>query len=480
MRTRLSLVQGISPAMSVQLRDQIQLLERVVENRTSDPVESESLTGSLRDYRDPRGADLFSRVDDFYRWQDGRRARGYWPYAKSTETAPRPTCSAKDDRGHPFAGVNFSSQDYLGLSSHPSIIDAAKAAIDAYGVHSAGSQCFLGNTRYSLALQHTIADFLGLEHVVLYPTGWAAGYGAIKGLVRADDHVVIDVLGHACLQDGAAAATRNIHFYSHLNVQAVRRQLRRIRAHDTTNGILVVTEALFSMDSDTPDIGALQDLCREYNARLLVDVAHDLGNIGADGTGHIGLQQMLGQVDIVMGAFSKTFATNGGFVACGSPAVAEYLKYFGSSGTFSNALSPSQAAIALRAFEIVRSNEGRALRAALMRNVLSLRGELEHAGMEVYGDPSAIVSVKMGDEAFARIVSKHLPHLGVVANLVEFPAVPRGNARFRLQVMATHTPANIRELVKRFLVTVETARIVHDCRRERMTAEQPIACAVGA
>jgi glycine C-acetyltransferase len=426
--------------------------------------EPDSLSGSLRDYRDPHGPDLFGRVDGFYRWQNGRRRSGYWPYAKSSETAPLPICAARDDRGMPLQGVNFSSQDYLGLSSHPVIIDAAKAAIDEYGVHSAGSQCFLGNTRYSLALQRAIGDFLQMPNVVLYPTGWAAGYGAIKGLIRADDHVVMDMLGHACLQDGATAATRNIHYYAHLNLDSLRRQLRRIRERDTANAVLVVTEALFSMDSDTPELAAMQALCHEYDARLLIDVAHDLGNIGADGTGHLGLQLMLGKVDLVMGSFSKTFATNGGFVACQSIAVAEYLRYFGSAGTFSNALSPMQAAVALRAFEIVRSDEGRALRASLMTNILSLRGALNRAGMEVCGEPSAIVSVKVGDEAFARIVSRLLPERGVIANLVEFPAVAKGSARFRLQVMATHQPEHIQRLMERFLAAVTVGANIYGDR----------------
>jgi 7-keto-8-aminopelargonate synthetase-like enzyme len=268
--------------------------------------------------------------------------------------------------------------------------------------------------------------------------------------VRAEDHVVIDGLAHNCLQDGAIAATRNIHLHGHLNLQSVRRHLNRIRARDTQNGILVITEGLFSMDSDTPDITAMQDLCREYNATLLVDVAHDLGNIGEDGTGHIGLQAMLGKVDIVMGSFSKTFASNGGFVSCASPEVKEYLRYFGSSGTFSNALSPVQAATVLKAFEIVQSEEGRSLRSTLMRNVLYLRAELNRLGMEVIGNPSAIVSAKVGDEALARLVSQRLPSLGVIANLVEFPAVAKGSARFRLQVMASHSRSDIDQLIGRF------------------------------
>ena len=423
-----------------------------------DDLPLETLTGSLREYRDPRGVDLFARVRDFHRWQDLRRHHGLWPYSKSTDEAPKPTTSAKDDAGRAFRGVNFASQDYLSLASHPAIKDAAKTAIDEYGVHSAGSGAFLGNTRYSLALERTISEFLNYEHTLLYPTGWAAGYGVIRGLIRADDHVVIDGLAHNCLQDGAIAATRNIHLHGHLNLQSVRRHLNRIRARDKENGILVITEGLFSMDSDTPDIAAMQDLCREYKATLLVDVAHDLGNIGEDGTGHIGLQSMLGRVDIVMGSFSKTFASNGGFVACNSPEVKEYLRYFGSSGTFSNALSPVQAATVLKAFEIVRSDEGRNLRSALMKNVLYLRSELARIGMDVIGNPSAIVSAKVGDEALARMVSQKLPALGVVANLVEFPAVAKGSARFRLQVMANHTKSHIDDLIGRLYSALDEVR----------------------
>ncbi|MDE2473544.1 MAG: aminotransferase class I/II-fold pyridoxal phosphate-dependent enzyme [Alphaproteobacteria bacterium] len=405
------------------------------------------LSGSLREYRDPKGTDLFARVNPFFEWQDMRRQNGFWPYSRSTDTAPQPLCRVKDDAGRPICGVNFASQDYLNLSSNPAIKAAARAAIDEFGVHSAGSGAFLGNTKYSLILEQAISDFLQLEHTLLYPTGWAAGYGVIRGLVRAEDHVVIDALAHNCLQDGALAATPNVHLHRHLSLPSVRRLLHHIRAHDTRNAILVITESLFSMHSDTPDIRAMQELCREFGARLMVDVAHDLGNLGDDGRGQIGRQKMTGKVDLVMGSFSKTFASNGGFVACNSAAVREYLRYFGSSGTFSNALSPVQSATVLKAFEIVSSEEGGNLRAELMRNSLYLRGALASEGLEVLGDPSAIVSIKIDDEGFARIVSQRLGALGAIVNLVEYPAVARGSALFRLQVMAKHTRDNIDRLV---------------------------------
>ena len=433
------------------------------DNRMPDPKQStaptEALTGSLRDYRELRGPDLLGRVERFFRWQDLRRQHHLWPYSRSIEEAPGTQCAARDDTGKRFAGINFSSQDYLSLASHPAIKDAAKAAIDEYGVHSAGAPAFLGNTKYSLALERTIADFLRMQHTVLYPTGWAAGFGVIKGLVRPSDHVVIDGLAHSCLQEGAEAATRNVYLHRHLDIDSARRHLTRIRAHDTENAILVVTESLFSMDSDTPDIAALQDLCREYHAALVVDVAHDLGNLGEDGRGHLGLQQMLGRVDIVMGSFSKTFASNGGFVACNSASVREYLKFYSAPQTFSNALSPPQAAIVLKAFDIVTSGEGRALRNQLMANVRHLRGALVEAGFEVLGEPSAIVPVMIHAEGLARLVASRLPALGVVANLVEYPAVAKGSARFRLQVMAKHSRKNIDDVVDRLRTAYHQAQV---------------------
>jgi glycine C-acetyltransferase len=421
----------------------------------------------MRDFRVPGGADLLGRTEGFFKWQDLRRQNGLWPFSRATEDGPSTVCLAQDDRGNTMRGVNFASQDYLSLSSHSGIKETAKQTIERCGVHSAGSPALVGNTSYSVALERRIADFLKMEEVVLYPTGWAAGFGVIKGLVRSADHVVMDMLSHSCLQEGANAATNNIHLFRHLDNDYCRNILTKIRAKDTENGILVVTEGLFSMDSDTPDLVALQALCHEFNATLVLDVAHDLGNLGDDGRGHIGIQDMLGKIDIVMGSFSKTFASNGGFVACNSRAVKEYLRFYSAPATFSNALSPVQAAIVLKAFEIAASAEGHALREQLMTNVLALRDQLREAGLDYYGDPSAIVCVKMGSESLARLVSRRLPELGMVANLVEFPAVPKGAARIRMQVMANHSEKNISDAVR----ILKTAKA--EAERELDGMQQP-------
>jgi glycine C-acetyltransferase/8-amino-7-oxononanoate synthase len=194
-------------------------------------------------------------------------------------------------------------------------------------------------------LEEELAETLGTEYVLLFPTGWAAGFGVVTALVRPYDYIVMDELAHACLQQGASAATQNIVRIRHLSTDAAREAICKIRSNDTRNGILVITEGLFSMDADSPDIVSLQTTCREYNATLLVDVAHDFGAMGPGGTGQVGSSGMLGKVDVVMGSFSKTFASNGGFVAVRSRAAKQFIQIYAGPWMFSNALSPIQAAV---------------------------------------------------------------------------------------------------------------------------------------
>ncbi len=400
---------------------------------------------SMAHFARPSGADLLGRTRRFSDWVTDRQAAGLWPYSRTLHAAVAPVTSIEYDDGARGAGLNFASQDYLAMNNRPEIIEAAQRAMRDFGVHSAGSAVLLGNTSLSKDLERELGEFLQCQHVLLFPTGWAAGFGVIAGLVRPNDHIVLDELSHACLQTATHAATRNIVPVPHLNIDAMIAAVRKIRAEDTHNGIMVVTETLFSMDSDTPDLARLQAACRELGATLMVDVAHDLGALGPGGTGYLGFQKLLGQVDLVMGSFSKTFASNGGFVATQSLAVRHYLKAFGGPHTFSNALSPMQAAIVLAALRTIRSAEGDRLREDLLRAVKVLRGAFAARGITCMGQPSAIVPVPVGQEAVARIASWLMFQRGVLANLVEFPAVAVGRARFRMQVMATHTGAQAEE-----------------------------------
>ena len=334
-------------------------------------INTASLSKSIAHFARPTGPDLLARTHRLYQWVEARRDSGVWPYVRSLDSAPTSTTAIHYETGHAGGGINLASQDYLGLSSHPAVIVAAKEAIDKFGVHSAGSGALLGNTSLSVQLEKEIAELLHMKHALLFPTGWGAGFGVVVALVRSNDHIVMDELAHACLQQGAQAATSNIVSVRHLETEAFREAISSIRKKDVQNGILVITEGVFSMDADSPDIRALQAICREYGATLMVDIAHDFGSLGPNGTGQIGLQGMLGDIDIVMGSFSKTFASNGGFVAVNSPEAKQFIQIYAGPWMFSNALSPVQAATILQALRIVRSPEGNLLRDRLMTAIFS-------------------------------------------------------------------------------------------------------------
>ena len=417
-----------------------------------------SLEGTAAQFAQPRGADLLRRTEAVEAWHDARSRDGLWQYARSLEGAPYPIASIRDEAGVGARGINFASQDYLSLASHPQVAEAAERALREAGPHSAGSAVLLGNTRISLALEEAIAVLVRTEHVALFPTGWGAAFGAITALVQAQDHIVIDQFAHASLRQGASAATPNVSINRHLDVGHVRQLLGAIRARDLEHGILVVTEGLFSMDSDTPDLAALQALCHEFGATLLVDVAHDLGAMGPGGGGCIAQQGMLGKIDLVMGAFSKTFASNGGFVATASRAVKRHLQLYAGPHMFSNALSPVQSAVILECIGIVRSEEGDSLRADLLRNIMGLRAMLADEGLTCMGIASPIVPVLIGGEKVSRLVGKMLFEQSVFVNQVEFPGVPVGASRLRLQLMSNHNMQQIKRAAPVIGQTVARAR----------------------
>lgn len=421
-------------------------------------LETDAFTKHLGMFTHPKGAHLTERTKPLGDWLAQRIDFGTWPYSRALETSPATDARLKSSNGITVEGVNFGSQDYLGLASHHAVHDAAIRALADYGPHSAASAILQGNSSLSRELETALSEHLLTEHVLLFPTGWAAGFGTIVGLVRPNDHVVLDQNSHACLMQGARAATDKHTFFRHNDVADARRKLQKIRAKDTENAILVVTEGIFSMDSDSPDIFALQEACREFNAVLLVDVAHDLGASGLQGTGQLGLQGMLGKVDLVMGAFSKTFSSNGGFLATHSASARHFVSIYGGSHAFSNALSPIQAGIVCEALRIVRSTEGDDLRARSRRNIEQLRAAFEAEGLECYGQPSPIVPVGVGDERLAKLTARALEANGLIANMVEYPAVARGRARFRFQVMATHTPRHIDTAVSIFRRSLAEAR----------------------
>jgi 7-keto-8-aminopelargonate synthetase-like enzyme len=409
------------------------------------------MSQSIAHYRNPSGPDLLKRTERFYEFIQSRAEHGFWPYARALETAAGPHATFSDVTATRREGINFASQDYLGLGRHPRIVEAGIAALKEFGPHSAGSAVLSGNTRLSLALEAALSGLLGMEHVTLYPTGWAAGYGAIAAFVRPRDFIVMDYLCHACLQQGAAAATAQINHFIHNDAENLKDRLKSIRAKDTRNGIMVITEGLFSLESDSPDLAALQSACREFGATLLVDVANDLGAMGPGGGGTLAAQGLAGKADLVMGTFAKVFASNGGFLASHSPAVKQFAKYYGNPHMYSNALSPVQASVAGEAIGIVRSPEGDELRQRLTASVSALREGFMAEGITCPGSPSPIVLLPFGDDRLARLASRRVASSGVFVDLVEYPAVPIEQARLRMQVMATHEADHLKEGVRRIM-----------------------------
>jgi 7-keto-8-aminopelargonate synthetase-like enzyme len=408
-------------------------------------IESGALEGSFADFVRLSGKSLERRTQHYHDWRKKRVEHGVWSFSTQLQSAPGPEATVLDAAGTERTGVNFASYDYLGLSTHAEVRSAAIDAINQYGLQVAGAPILQGNSPLSVRLQHALAGMLALEHVALFPTGWAAGFGVITALIRPKDHVVLDQYAHNCCVQGATAATHNVHRVRHLSTDAFVRQLRRIRATDTENAILVVTEGIFSMNGDSPDLAALQNACHDYEATLLVDTAHDLGAVGPGGTGAVGLQGLLGNVDLVIGSFSKVFGANGGFAATSSPAIGEYLRAGAPSRTFSNALSPHQCAAVLKAVEIVRSAEGDVLREKVSQLSQVLRETLAASKVVCLGQPGPLVPALLGRESVGRITAALCFDHGVFANLIEYPAVSVGACRLRMQVMATHTFAQVRQ-----------------------------------
>ena len=352
---------------------------------------------------------------------------------------------------HALRGLDFASQDCLGLSTHPEIVAAAGDILRRFGVRSVCAAPEAGDPGLAVALERRIADFLQMEAALLCPTGRAAVRTVIRGLVRPADHVVIDAAIRGGLREDAEEATDNIQPFRHLDADHCRDRLQAIRAQDARNGILVVTESLSPLDSGTPDLAALRAACDAHGATLLVDVAQDLGCLGEDGRGHLGLQDMLGRADLVTGSFSRSFASNGGFVAARTRAVTACLRV-GEAAL--QALSPIQIAVILKAFAVIDAAEGRERRARLMRNVLNLRTALRDRAMSVCGEPCTSVSVEIGFGERARRVAHHLSDLGLLADL----AALEDTGRLRLHVTAGHSDAEIARAASCVAAALDLAR----------------------
>lgn len=376
-------------------------------------------------------------------WIQQRRETGLWPYGLCQLGPVSTYAQVKHPSGVVLEGINLTTVDYLGLSQDERLKHAAMRAIEEHGFHTPSSGPLMGNSLASYDLERSIAKLLKRGDSFLCPTGWAAGFAAISGIVRPDDIVVMDELAHQCLQQGAYASTPNVQIFKHLDNNDLESQLRTIRDTNTTSAVLVVTEGLFSMDGDAPDLRGLTSLCQRYGAMSLVDIAHDFGATGPRGTGTIGAQGVEEDVDIIVGSFSKSLGTNGGFISSKTLAAQWTQLCFGGPYTFSTAVSPIQVAIAAEALKLVSGPEGDTLRTKLLDNVTHARDAAAARKLTVLGAPSPIVPVLIGREQHSRLAGLLSFKKGLIATCLEFPVVQRGAARYRLSMSPRLTFADI-------------------------------------
>lgn len=392
------------------------------------------LEGSALHFVQYAGTDFRTRYQAFDAWITNRRDHEVFPFGLSWKP--------KALQGQSNL-INFGSHDYLGLSHHPAVINAAKEAVELYGIHNASSQALTGRTELNDLVEQRLSRILGTETCVLFPTGWMAGFGVLSGLANARDTIVLDKLAHNCLQCGAQAATQNILKFRHNDMKHLEQLLKSCREKDQANGLFVVTETHYSMNSDGPDMVELFRIIDQYNAILIIDVAHDLGANGAYGLGLLENINLKNRENVVvMGAFSKTFASNGGFIA-GPMSMRNQVMFSSPSYVFSSGISTFQCAVILKTLDIAFSEEGDVLRKQLRSLERYANNLLRNLDFEIDGNQSQIIPVVIGMEGEARLMSNIVLKNNLVCNLVEFPAVPKNRAILRLLLKATHTKSDI-------------------------------------
>lgn len=426
---------------------------------TNKVVDRNNFMPNVVEWYKTAGKDLFQRT---HKCSDETRMCMKFhlhPYFKTSLQAPLTEGKGYDYGLNHFEGANFASQDYMGLSTHKSNVEEYINVVKEYGTQSGGTAATFGLQPYVHMFAKEMADYLGVADVIVYPTGWMAGYGVTKALLRPWDHVVMDKLTHNCMQEGIRAATPNVHAIEHLNDKAIIEKVKQIREEDPHNAILVVTESLYSMDSDNADLVFLQKECKKYGAFLLFDMAHDLGAIGEIGKGAVETQNLtdLSNV-IIMGSGSKILGANIGFVGCSDPKLIDYLRHSSPTYIFSTVTAPSSCAVALNSLRIIRSPEGAEFRKKLMDNSIYLRQKLTESGFKCLGGPSALVPIFVGDELLCRIIWRLLVNKGAILNGVEFPSVPKKMARLRAQLQPNHTKEQLDFLVEKMKESYKEAQ----------------------
>ena len=386
----------------------------------------------------PLSVDIFKKCYDF-RDADIVRETGLYPYFRTISSAQDPIVTMN---GHDV--VMLGSNNYLGLTNHPEVKEAAQAAIAKYGTGCAGSRFLNGTLDIHEQLEEKLARFMNKPSAVTFSTGFQVNLGAISALVERGDVVYLDKLDHACIIDGARLGFGTVLKFDHNDMDDL---ARRLELRDPAKPAMIVVDGVFSMEGDIVSLPRLVELAGEHGCRVMVDDAHGVGVLGAHGRGtaeHFGVED---RVDLIMGTFSKSLASVGGFIA-GEERVIDFIKHRARSLIFSAAPPPASVASVLKAIEIIEREPER--RERLWENTRFMAEGLRGLGFDTGDSQSPVIPVVAGEDRLAFFLARRLQDEGVFVNPVVAPAVPPGRALIRTSYMATHTREHLERALAAF------------------------------
>jgi 8-amino-7-oxononanoate synthase len=376
------------------------------------------------------------------------KEKGLYPYFRSIESA-QDTEVVIDGK----KVLMFGSNSYLGLTNHPKIKEAAKAAIEKYGTGCAGSRFLNGSLDIHLTLENRLAEYVGKEAAVLFSTGFQVNLGVISCLLDRNDYLLLDEYDHASIIDGSRLAFARTIKYAHNDMQDLRRKLSRL-PEDAAK--LIVSDGIFSMEGDLVNLPEMVEIANEFGANIMMDDAHSLGVIGFNGSGTASHFNLTEDVDLIMGTFSKSLASLGGFIA-GSTETIEYIKHRARSLMFSASMPPSAVASVIAALDIIESEPERIDK--LWANTEYAKKLLLEAGFDIGHSNSPIIPVYIRDNIKTFMITNILQQNGVFVNPVVSPAVPSDSSLIRFSLMATHSFDQIESAIEKLSAAFKAVNV---------------------
>jgi glycine C-acetyltransferase len=342
--------------------------------------------------------------------------------------------------------LNFCSNNYLGFANHPKLQKAAQAAIRKYGVGPAAVRTIAGTMDLHNELEERIAKFKGAEAAITFQSGFAANLGTIQALVGKKDVVFSDELNHASIIDGCRLSGARIVRYAHCDPNHLEQVIKE--NEDTYQKAIIITDGVFSMDGDIAPLDRLQEIAEGYDILLAVDDAHGEGVLGKGGRGIVDHFNLHGKVDIEIGTFSKAFGVIGGVVS-GNAVIIDWLKQRGRPFLFSSAMTPPDVAACIAAVDILENSTEYVDK--LWKNAKYFKSEMSKNGFDIGRSATPITPIMLGDALLAQKMSKDLFKNGIFATPIGYPTVPKGKARIRVMISATHSQEDLDQGLDKFI-----------------------------